>query len=147
MHRLRFYGLYRECDEGIVKDERKFVSHTVGGIKFSFKAGEFFQNNYFILPKMVDHVIQMVISSGCDYLIDTYCGSGLFALSAAKHFLKVYGIEVSKLAVDSAFETAKVNDIQNAEFLCGESEKIFSSVAHLPSEKTAIVIDPPRKGW
>lgn len=138
--------LFRECDRGIEIDQRETVSHTLEGIKFSFKAGEFFQNNYHVLPLMVNHVLKMAQGDGCDRLIDAYCGSGLFALSAAKYFKTVHGVEVSEIATNAAIESAKMNDITNAEFTCGVSQEIFSKVSHLPPDNTVMIIDPPRRG-
>ena len=138
--------LFRECDEGIITDQRASVSHTLGDIKFYFKAGEFFQNNYHVLPLLVDYVVQVAQGDGCNRLIDAYCGSGLFALSASKYFESVSGVEVSEIAVNAAIETAKLNGITNSEFLCGSSENIFSKVSHLPADQTVIILDPPRKG-
>jgi 23S rRNA (uracil1939-C5)-methyltransferase/tRNA (uracil-5-)-methyltransferase len=138
--------LFRECDEGIETDQRKYVTHLLGGVKFFFKAGEFFQNNYYVLPLLVEHVINVAKGDGCDILIDTYCGSGLFALSSSKLFNHVYGVEISDIAVNSAIECAKINGINNAEFICGASEAIFSKVSMLPSFKAVVIIDPPRKG-
>ena len=34
----------------------------------------------------------MASGEGIDFLIDTFCGSGLFALSAASKFQSVYGV-------------------------------------------------------
>lgn len=140
--------LFRECDDlHIETDQRAIANQTVNGIKFQYKAGEFFQNNAFALPLMVDHVIEQAIEGGeMLNLIDTYCGSGLFALCAAKHFEVVYGVEVSDAAIKAAGKTAKANGIKNVNFVCGQSEAIFSNVQHLDRDKTVMIIDPPRKG-
>ena len=138
--------LFRKCDQGVETDQRTTVTHTLNGIKFSFVAGEFFQNNYYVLPIMVEHVLRMAQGDGCKVLIDAYCGSGLFALSAANHFESIYGIEVSEIATNAAKENAKLNSIQNVEFLCGDSKEIFKKVSHMRSDDTVLVIDPPRRG-
>lgn len=138
--------LFRDCDSGVETDHRKVISQSVGGVQFKFKAGEFFQNNAFVLPIMVDHVISQATAVNCTHLIDTYCGSGLFAISAAKKFETVFGVEVSDLAVKAAVSNAKLNDVTNVQFICGVSERIFSKVSHFPRDNTVIIIDPPRKG-
>jgi tRNA/tmRNA/rRNA uracil-C5-methylase (TrmA/RlmC/RlmD family) len=138
--------LFRDCDGGVETDHRKIISQSVGGVQFKFKAGEFFQNNAFVLPVMVDHVISQATAVGCTHLIDTYCGSGLFAICAAKKFETVFGVEVSDVAVKAAVTNAKLNNVTNVEFICGVSERIFSKVSHFPRDNTVIIIDPPRKG-
>lgn len=138
--------LFRDCEEGVESDHKKIISQKVGDVVFKFKAGEFFQNNAYVLPLMVNHVIEKATAVGCSHLIDTYCGSGLFAISAAKHFDTVFGVEVSDLAVTAAIANAKLNKVDNVEFICGVSERIFSKVSHFPRDQTVIIIDPPRKG-
>lgn len=138
--------LIRETLEGIVTDHKAPVSERVGDLTLKFVAGDFFQNNPFILPEFVDFGVRAARGNGeCRYLVDTYCGSGLFALSAAKHFEKVLGVEVSEDAVIKARENAKANGLRNCEFSAGSSEIIFAKVT-FPPEETALIIDPPRKG-
>lgn len=145
--------LFREGEGGgIETDFRKNMVQRVKGVQFTFKAGEFFQNNAHVLPLMVDHVITLCTAhvEGKEgkllHLIDAYCGSGLFSLCAAEEFVSVYGVEVSELAVQAAQANAKANNISNAQFLCGSSEAIFSKVKHLDREQTVMILDPPRKG-
>src|SRR2546423_11667031 len=41
----------------------------------------FFQNNFFLLPKLVEGVREAVRASGVKFLIDVYCGVGFFAVN------------------------------------------------------------------
>ncbi len=141
--------LFREgTHEYVEMDHNKFIKQQVKDTLFSFKAGEFFQNNAYVLPLMVDKVIEALKGDNCNYFIDTYCGSGLFSLTAYKHFIKCYGVEISAPAIDAAKDTAIANNITNVEFLQGSSEKIFNNVKdlNLNINETAVLIDPPRKG-
>lgn len=137
--------LLRSTREGVMSDNNMIVSEKVGDIVFQFPAGEFFQNNPFILPEMVNHVISQAKADGAQYLIDAYCGVGVFALSGAKSFEKVVGIELNKAAVKSAQGNAKLNNIENCEFVVGQAENIFGTVT-FPAKETVVIIDPPRKG-
>ena len=49
--------LLREVIEGVVSDPKLLVSEKVGDLIFHFKAGEFFQNNPYILPQLVEYVV------------------------------------------------------------------------------------------
>ncbi len=140
--------LLREADYGYVEtDHRKIIIQTVLKVQFKIKAGEFFQTNPHVLPLMVAHVLTQAIGNNdCKFLIDTYCGSGLFSLCGAKHFQAVYGVEVSTWAVQSAAENAALNNISNARFIQGQAESIFQQISHLSAKETVVVIDPPRKG-
>ena len=84
-------------------------------------------------------------AGGARYLVDAYCGSGLFALTLAPHFERVLGVEVSETSADWARANARSNGIAHAEFLAASAEAIFEKV-DFPAEETAVVIDPPRKG-
>jgi len=137
--------LLRETLEGVTSDHNAEVTEQVGDLKLRFLAGDFFQNNPFILPTFVGHAIELAKASGAKHLVDTYCGSGLFALSAARHFETVHGIEVSVDAVNNAAENAKANGLDNCEFIAGSAERIFEDLT-IPGSDTAVIIDPPRKG-
>lgn len=134
--------LLRSTREGVISDNNAIVSEKVGDIVFQFPAGEFFQNNPFILPEMVNYVISQAKIDGAQCLIDAYCGVGVFALSGAKSFAKVVGIELNKAAVKSAHSNAKLNNIENCEFVVGQAENIFGTVSYTAKE-TVVIIDPP----
>ncbi len=137
--------LLRASGEDVLTQSSDLAVEVVNGIRFEFQAGDFFQNNPFILPTFVDHVVQQARASGATHLIDAYCGSGLFALSAAAHFQHVSGIEVSESAVAKARHNAALNGIMHAQFTAASAEHIFRDLAH-PGQDTAVIIDPPRAG-
>lgn len=116
-------------------------------LRLHFLARDFFQNNPFILPEFTRYVREQAAASGARFLVDAYCGSGLFALSAATAFERVQGVEISESSVRFARENAVVNTITNATFTAGDAAAIFAGLEQTftPAE-TAVVIDPPRKG-
>jgi tRNA/tmRNA/rRNA uracil-C5-methylase (TrmA/RlmC/RlmD family) len=137
--------LLRHTLEGVVTDPKKVVSEKVGELIFQFKAGEFFQNNPFILPSLVDYVVEQAKTGTSSLLVDAYCGGGLFSLSAAKHFKKVVGIEISREGFEWARANASINRIENAEFFLGNASSIFDELES-QDEDFSLVIDPPRRG-
>ena len=137
--------LLRDVLEGVVSDPQAIVSERVNELTLQFKAGEFFQNNPSILPEMVEHVAAEASLEGARYLVDAYCGVGLFALSAAERFEQVAGVEISEPAVRWAQANARISSIDNVRFVIGKAEAIFNGLKFSP-ESTAVVIDPPRKG-
>ena len=76
--------------------------------------------------------------------MDAYCGGGLFSLSAAKHFNKVVGIEISREGFDWACANAKINNVNNARFILGDAASIFEDLNK--DHESSLIIDPPRKG-
>jgi len=114
-------------------------------LRLSFLARDFFQNNPFILPVFAAHVRDQARSSGARFLVDAYCGSGLFTLASARAFERVVGVEVSDSSVAFARENAAANGITNATFTGGDASAIFAGL-DFHGDDTAVVIDPPRKG-
>jgi tRNA (uracil-5-)-methyltransferase len=78
------------------------------------------------------------------YLVDAYCGSGLFSITCSEGFESVVGVEISADSVQYAIRNAKANNIANASFITGSADEIFK-VVKTPPDRTALIIDPPRK--
>ena len=142
--------LLRDAGGTVTTDYDAVITEAVGDLKLHFLARDFFQNNPFILPAFTGYVCAQAAASGARFLVDAYCGSGLFALSAASAFERVAGIELSESSIRFARENATANGIANATFSAGDAAQIFAGLAaHAPafsSADTAVVIDPPRKG-
>ena len=133
-----------------VTSSRQIVTEYVNGFQFQFSAGEFFQNNNSILPIVTDYVKSnlQIPNSNADepnYLVDAYCGSGLFSITCSQGVSRVIGVEVSADSVKFAELNAKNNHIENATFIVGKAEKIFGNI-DTPADRTAVILDPPRKG-
>jgi 23S rRNA (uracil1939-C5)-methyltransferase/tRNA (uracil-5-)-methyltransferase len=142
--------LLREASGVVVTDSEARITEEIDfpslpKLRLRFLARDFFQNNPFILPSFIEHVRSEAAASGARYLVDAYCGSGLFALSAAGAFARVAGVEISETSVACARENATANGISNATFTAGDAAHIFSGL-DFPAEETVVVIDPPRKG-
>lgn len=139
--------LLRHAQEGVITDYDAVIHEKVGDLKLHFLARDFFQNNPFILPAFTGYVREQAKASGARFLVDAYCGSGLFALSCAPAFERVAGVEVSETSVQFARENAAANGIANATFSAGDAATIFAGLdpTFVPAD-TAVVIDPPRKG-
>lgn len=137
--------LLRATNGRVETNHRVPVSEKVGDLTFNFLAGDFFQNNPFILEAFTSHAAEQASGPGQKYLLDAYCGSGLFGLSLARHFEQVVGIELSETSADWARRNAKTNGIENATFIAASAENLFAEIT-FPAKETSVVIDPPRKG-
>lgn len=133
-----------------VTKSRQIVTEYINGFTFEFSAGEFFQNNNSILPKVTEYVCSnLQIPNKPEgsplYLVDAYCGSGLFSITASKGVDRVVGVDVSADSIRFAQKNAERNNVSNAEFIDGKAEKIFAKI-DTPSDLTSVIIDPSRKG-
>jgi 23S rRNA (uracil1939-C5)-methyltransferase/tRNA (uracil-5-)-methyltransferase len=137
--------LLRDASGEVTTDYEAVVTETVGELKLRFLARDFFQNNPFILPAFTGYVREQAAAGGARFLVDAYCGSGLFALTAAPAFERVAGVEISESSVRFARQNAVANGIANAIFQAGDAAAIFAGLDFPPAD-TAVIIDPPRKG-
>jgi len=137
--------LLRHAQEGVITEYDAVIHEKIGDLRLHFLARDFFQNNPFILPAFTGYVREQAAGSGAKFLVDAYCGSGLFALSCAPAFTRVAGIEISETSIKFATENATANGIANATFRAGDAAQIFAGLDFPPAD-TAVVIDPPRKG-
>jgi 23S rRNA (uracil1939-C5)-methyltransferase len=137
--------LVREASSGVTVDPRAVITEQVGDLSLRFLAGDFFQNNPFLLPRLVDHVAREAAAGGARFLVDAYCGSGLLGLAAAPRFERVVGVEVSASAVTWARENAGRNGRTNCEFVAADASAVFAAVPFAGAD-AAVIVDPPRKG-
>ena len=120
------------------------------------QAGSFFQNNNSVLVPLTSYVRDAIFPSTAEsasstlpptHLVDAYCGAGLFALTLAPNFTQVAGIELSADSIRFATHNAELNGLAHkVSFRAGDAAQIFSAVADFPPDRTALVVDPPRKG-
>lgn len=80
-----------------ITDPKAIIRERVVDKIFTFLANSFFQNNNGILSSLVQSVREILPANSANdqYLVDAYCGSGLFAISLAERFKEVAGVEIS----------------------------------------------------
>ncbi len=137
--------LMRAAKNGVLTSPHDLAVEEVNGVKFEFQAGDFFQNNPFILERFVRHAIDEAKATGAKYLVDAYCGSGLFAISAARDFEQVLGVEIAETAVKKAAHNADLNQLGNCRFIAAAAQEVFKDIPY-PGADTVVLIDPPRAG-
>ena len=135
-----------------ITDQRAMSTEYIHDFEFKNTAGAFFQNNNSVLPTFTAYIRDRILPSSDDnqtntikYLIDAYCGSGLFTITLSSLFSSSTGIDIAGVSIVSARENADANKISNASFMTADASKLFQEVTY-PPERTAVVIDPPRKG-
>jgi N6-L-threonylcarbamoyladenine synthase len=105
-----------------LKTAVRLLVEKVGPLEFEFLAGDFFQNNPFILEAFTSYAISEARAGGARYLVDAYCGSGLFSLFGAREFEQVIGVEIAASAVERAGRNASRNGLTNCRFTAGSAE-------------------------
>ncbi len=107
----------------------------------------FFQNNLFLLPKLVEVVRQCLRQSRARHLADIYCGVGFFSLETADLVESFTGVEYDQLAIKAARRNAAARNRTNGEFVAGTAEALLPQIlARFRPGATSVLLDPPRKG-
>jgi 23S rRNA (uracil1939-C5)-methyltransferase len=107
----------------------------------------FFQNNFALIPALLDTVRSRLGAGNARYLVDAYCGVGFFAVELADSVEAFVGLELDRPAVEAARRNATARSRANGEFLNGPVEELLPGVlARFPTAATAVVLDPPRRG-
>ena len=90
---------------------------------------------------LYDKALEYAELSKNEVVWDMYCGIGTISLFLAKNAKKVYGVEIVPQAIEDAEVNAKINNIDNVEFICGKAEDV-----KIKEAADIVVVDPPRKG-
>ena len=107
----------------------------------------FFQNNFFLLPKLVEVAAGCLRRSGSRHLVDVYCGVGFFSIELGGLVDSFAGVEYDRLAVQAARRNAARRGRSNGEFVAGMAEDVLPALlARFQPAATTVLLDPPRKG-
>ncbi len=107
----------------------------------------FFQNNFFLLPKLVETVREFLRAGGARHLVDLYCGVGFFSVELADTVESFVGVEYDQLAIQSARRNAAARKIGNGAFIAATVEEILpETLRRFSPSLTTVILDPPRKG-
>ena len=119
-----------------------FIHERLGNLTFKISPASFFQVNTPQAECLYAKALELSEVKGNETILDAYCGVGTISLYFAKHVKKVIGVECVPEAIVNANENAKINEIQNAEFVCANSEDYIKSLDQID----LIILNPPRKG-
>ncbi|HEV2329524.1 MAG TPA: class I SAM-dependent RNA methyltransferase [Verrucomicrobiae bacterium] len=160
------------CDCGLVEDIEKCIiaepaineqlaqvrAHPPpkGGIKVVLRVqpdgwelppDSFYQNNFFLLPALVDTVRGFLRAGAAKHLVDLYCGVGFFGIELADSVERFTGVEYDRQAVRAAEKNAAARKVENGRFIAAKVEDVLANLLDPAAAREAVVlIDPPRKG-
>ena len=124
-----------------------YIKDKLGEYIFKISPHSFYQVNPIQAEKLYNLAVESAKISKNDTVFDLYCGIGTISLFIAKYAEKVIGIEIVEEAVADAKENAKINGVENAEFIAGDVEVILDKLINADGIiPDIIMVDPPRKG-
>jgi len=107
----------------------------------------FFQNNFHLLPSLVETVRARFMESGNHYVIDAYCGVGFFGIELGRLCRAFIGVEIDRRAILSARKNMTLRGLANGEFLEARTEEVLPELLKkYPANETTLILDPPRTG-
>lgn len=107
----------------------------------------FFQNNFFLLPGLVQTVRETLQAAGIKHLVDLYCGVGFFGIEMAEVVESFVGVECDNLAIAAARRNATMHGVTNGEYISARVEDALPGLMNrFSAAVTGVLIDPPRKG-
>lgn len=133
-------------NENIIIYGNGYILDKLGDYTFKISPNSFYQVNPVQTEKLYNLAINEAKLNKNDILCDLYCGIGTIGIFASKFVKKVYGIEIVDQAIKDAKENAKINNIDNVEFIAGDVETVFDKLLKENVKPDVIIVDPPRKG-
>ncbi len=134
-----------KSDKTIVFYGREYIKEEILGLQFNISQFSFFQTNTLGAEVLYSTVRELIgsLGSGEKTVYDLYSGTGTIAQLMAPVAQKVIGVEIVEEAVEAARENAKLNQLDNCEFIAGDVLKVLDTIEEKPD---FIILDPPRDG-
>jgi len=116
------------------------------GKKFEISPNSFYQVNHDQCEKLYKKAREYAALTGCETLVDLYCGAGTIGITMADGAKQLFGIEIVPQAIENAKRNAEINSITNAEFFCGDAADGAKELERRGISADVVILDPPRKG-
>ncbi len=122
------------------------ITDTLLGKRFVISPSSFYQVNHDQCEKLYGKAAEYAGLTGTETVVDLYCGAGTIGLTMADKAKRIFGIEIVPQAIENAKTNAKINDIDNAEFFCGDAFEGAKELERRGIKPDVVILDPPRKG-
>lgn len=123
-----------------------YIEDILCGVRVRLSPLSFYQVNHDMAEKLYQKAAEFADLKGTETVLDLYCGTGTIGLSMAKKARKIYGAEIVPQAIENAKENARLNNIENAEFFCGDAADAAKRFRDTGIKPDVVLLDPPRKG-
>ncbi len=123
----------------------EYITDILCGVKIRLSPLSFYQVNRATAEKLYKKAAEYAAPDG-KVILDLYCGAGTIGLSMAKAAKQIIGAEIVPEAVEDARFNAKLNGIENAEFICADVAKAAKELSERRISPDVVILDPPRKG-
>jgi 23S rRNA (uracil1939-C5)-methyltransferase len=124
-----------------------YIKERINDIDYMIRPASFFQTNSYCCNELYS-VIKKATASFGGRALDMCCGSGGITLQVAGNFDKVTGVDILAANIKDAAENARLNRIDNVEFIREDAEKFLLDLLGSKGAGgfSTIIVDPPRSG-
>ncbi|MGI6777918.1 MAG: 23S rRNA (uracil(1939)-C(5))-methyltransferase RlmD [Acetivibrionales bacterium] len=133
-------------EKNVVIFGKGYITDYIGEFRFKISPLSFYQVNSVQAEVLYAKALEYAGLTGKETVFDLYCGIGTISLYLSRKAKKVYGVEVVKAAVIDAIENAKINGVDNVEFIEGKAEEMIPKMYKNGVRADVVIVDPPRKG-
>ena len=123
-----------------------YVEDELLGCTFQISASSFYQINKRQTAILYSTALNFADFKGDETVIDAYCGTGTIGILASSRVKKVLGVEVNEQAIQDAKKNARINKVENIEFVAEDAGNYMRSLAKKKEKIDAVILDPPRSG-
>ncbi|MEG0291442.1 MAG: 23S rRNA (uracil(1939)-C(5))-methyltransferase RlmD [Anaerovoracaceae bacterium] len=132
-----------KCEELRVLKGRDYYMEKIMGLDFKVSAFSFFQTNISAVENLYSEALKLLDDFEGKTVFDLFCGTGTISQTVALKAGHVVGVEIVEDAVEAAKMNAKLNNLNNCEFIAGDVFDVLDCIKEKPD---MIIVDPPRKG-
>ena len=123
-----------------------YITDILCGVKIKLSPLSFYQVNRNGAELLYKKAAEYVAPTPDQTILDLYCGTGTIGLSMANSVKELVGVEIIPEAIEDAKVNAKLNNIGNARFICGDASVAAEELKNEGIKPDTVIIDPPRKG-
>lgn len=123
-----------------------YIKDVLCGKTFIISPQSFYQINPTQTEKLYSTAIKLADLDGTQTVLDSYCGVGTIGICASDMAKTVLAVENNKDAVTDAKKNAKLNNINNINFVCADAKDYIAQLKHDDVKIDVAFVDPPRAG-
>lgn len=120
-----------------------YIVDEFDGIKVKISLKSFYQVNHNQMLKLYRTALDFAEIDNTKDVLDLYCGIGTISLYVSRYAKHVTGVEIVEPAIINAKDNAKMNNINNCDFVLADAGKNMDKYIQ---GKDVVIVDPPRKG-
>ncbi len=123
-----------------------YIEDMLCGKTFRISPKSFYQVNPVQTETLYTKAMEYAALTGCETVVDAYCGTGTIGIIASDKAKQVIGVELNADAVRDARCNAKINQVRNIRFYQNDAGRFLLEMVSQGVKVDVVLMDPPRNG-